>query len=149
MHTIWDGEEKRSYVSLSEHIGGMRHDLNEMKAAMKDVAAALRQIAVLDEQHKTASSALRRVEEEMRASSADAAKQHVETQKTLSYYKGAIAALSMVTALGFSALSAVGTYAWSTLEVSSAHTKLDTIITPSDVMRAIAEYRNAQKGMNP
>lgn len=142
-HDDWEGDERRRQLGFNEHMLALRHDVSDLKEAMKDVARALNQLAVLEESHSTT--------RELTYSTKVKLEKHLEEFNTMdrrvAFFRGAIWFLSSIITLGAGGIGYSLIRGFDALTEAHVHLQTDHIQSQQDVIDAIRYYREQQKGM--
>lgn len=140
----WDGEEKRHYPGIQEHMAGLRYDVSELKSAMRDVADALKKFAVLEESHKDTrnltQSHINKLENHL--------KEFNELERKVATFKGAFWLIGFVLTLGAAGITTALIRGFDALSAANTHLQVDAIKNSQDVLDALKYYRELPKGMN-
>lgn len=139
----WDGEEKRNRPGVNEHMMGLRKEISEIKIAMREMATALRQLAVLEEKH----TGTRELALEVQSDVDQYKDKHNVLERTVSFYKGALFLMGFLLTLGGGSIGVAIVKGFDALTEAKTHIQMDQIRTPQDVWNAITAYHNVQKGI--
>lgn len=140
----WDGTEKRQYPGFQEHMVGLRHDVGELKHAMRDVAEALRKFAVLEESHKDTRALSTRNNEKFE----EHIKEFNELERKVATFKGAIWLIGFVLTLGAAGITTAMVRGFDALSAANTHLQTDQIKNVQDVLGALKYYKELPEGMN-